>query len=232
MKEKALSYLEKNYLKHVCAIECLKLDKIKFFYVEDDGVVFLDESNDIYSIATDSPDVCLRATQCLSDVELLFCHNGYEKEILSERFGLKGNNQCYQIVWQGGKLTLNGTCDIKRLEPSEENVEFVFNHYTLAYNIEHIRYMMQNIGIFGAYYKGELAGFIGIHDEHSIGLLEVMPEYRRLGIGTELVKFLVNKNIDDGITPFEHIIYTNEKSIAMHKKLGFTFSDSFVYWLY
>ena len=38
----------------------------------------------------------------------------------------------------------------------------------------------------GAFLDGVLAGLIGIHEEGSIGMLEVLPAYRRRGLGYAL----------------------------------------------
>lgn len=39
----------------------------------------------------------------------------------------------------------------------------------------------------GAYLHEELVGFIGVHDTGSMGMLEVLPQVRRHGIGFTLV---------------------------------------------
>ena len=36
----------------------------------------------------------------------------------------------------------------------------------------------------GAFQKGELLGFIGMHSEGSVGMLEVLPQHRRKGAAT------------------------------------------------
>ena len=40
--------------------------------------------------------------------------------------------------------------------------------------------------------KNQLAGFMDMHTEGSMGLLEIFPEYQRQGLATELQKDMIN----------------------------------------
>jgi GNAT superfamily N-acetyltransferase len=233
MKQKALEYLNKNSIKHIGLIECVKYDEIEYIYCEDDGVFIFDKTAKIHMIATDSAHIANKALGLCSKTDLMVCHNGYEYDIASNKYQLFGLNKCYQVVWtQKERPVLKGVCDIKRLEPTEDNIDFVYNNYTLKFTRSHIEYILSSVGLYGAYVDGQLVGFIGRHEERSLGLLEVVPEYRRRGIATELENYMINKLLDNGEVPYGHIIYSNEKSIAMHKKYGFTFSDTPVYWIF
>lgn len=76
-----------------------------------------------------------------------------------------------------------------------------------------------------------LAGFIGLHGEGGIGMLEVFPEYRRRGLAAALVQGMVRRRLAEGAIPFGHIVKGNEPSLRLQKKLGFRFSEEFVYWI-
>lgn len=87
-------------------------------------------------------------------------------------------------------------------------------------------------GMTGAFIDGEIAGFIGSHSEGSIGMLEVLPKFRRRGLGKALEQYRINTYIKDGKVPYCHILETNEVSLALEKALGYNISDeSSVYWL-
>lgn len=76
--------------------------------------------------------------------------------------------------------------------------------------------------VYGGYdAAGELVGFVGEHDEGSIGMLEVFEEYRRRGYAWELEGFLVNRMLDEGRVPFTQVVVGNEPSFALQRKLGF-----------
>ncbi|MBO7377775.1 MAG: GNAT family N-acetyltransferase [Clostridia bacterium] len=232
MKAKALGYLEKNFEKCVDMIVCILHDDIDFIYCENDGVFIYDKSAFLYMIATDSEETCLKATAGARDIKLVACHNPYERDIIKRKYTFAGCNECFQVIWRKERPAMPGKFRIKRLEPTEENVEFVFKNYTLAFSREHLAFIMKNLGMYAAYTGENIAGFIGRHEERSIGLMEVLPEYRRMGVATELALFMINRVMDEGEIPYGQVIVDNEKSIAMQKKLGFTFSESHVYWLY
>jgi len=233
MKNIALNYLNKDVVKHIGMIECVKHDKIEYLYCAEDGVFLYDESAKVHMIATDSAEVCAKAFEMRESLPLLVCHNEFEYDIAKEKFGLCGLNKCYQVVWLNEERPkLTGVCEVKKLEPTEENINIIYDNYTLSFTKEHIKYIMEYMGMYGAYVDGKIVGFMGRHEERSLGLLEIFPEYRRRGIATELENYMLNMLVDNGEVPYAHIIYTNEKSLAMHVKRGFTFSKTFVYWLF
>lgn len=53
----------------------------------------------------------------------------------------------------------------------------------------------------GAFLDGVLAGFIGIHEEGSIGMLEVLPAYRRRSLGYALEAGAIRPRTEGGRYP-------------------------------
>jgi GNAT superfamily N-acetyltransferase len=80
--------------------------------------------------------------------------------------------------------------------------------------------------------KGEIIGFIGEHPEHALGMLYIDEAYRRQGIGRALEQALINKFIDEGKIPFDHVVITNDKSIHLQNSLGMTLSEGNIYWYF
>lgn len=233
MKERAVKYLSKNYLKNVGILECIKNDEIDYIYNDFDGVFIWDKTADIYMISTDSPETCIKAISNIDSPGLIVCHNLYEKDVIQPLYNLWGVNECWQGAWLKNEgFDFTPTCEIRKLASDDETVDVVYNNYTLAFDRTHIKYIIDGIGMYGAYVDGKLAGFIGRHEERSMGLLEVLPEYRKMGIGKQLIMFLTNDILSHGETPYMHIITYNNLSRDINAKLGFTFSDSYVYWLF
>ena len=75
-------------------------------------------------------------------------------------------------------------------------------------------------------------GFIGRHPEGSMGLLLVLPEYRRRGYGAELESFMIEKILGEGRIPYAHIIEDNFNSLSLQRKLGCEAAEEKVYWLF
>ena len=83
----------------------------------------------------------------------------------------------------------------------------------------------------GAYAQGVLAGFIGEHTEGAMGLLHVMPEYRRRGVGFALERAAIRHTMLRGYTPYGQVFEDNAASHALQKRLGMTRSEGPVLWL-
>ena len=84
--------------------------------------------------------------------------------------------------------------------------------------------------IYGAFAGGELAGFIGKHEEGSVGLLFVFPEFRRMGIAEALERNYVNRELAEGNVAYGQIFVGNTPSRQLQEKLGMDFSDKFICW--
>lgn len=128
-------------------------------------------------------------------------------------------------------LDLPKGVEIKRLAPSL--AQTVFDAYTNrggGYTLENIAGLMKTRGVFGAISGGKLAGFIGMHDDGSMGMLEVFDGFRRRGIGSALERFLINYVMTFGRVPLCAVYIDNPVSMEMQKKLGLTQSNGFSFW--
>lgn len=69
---------------------------------------------------------------------------------------------------------------------------------------------------------GDLVGFIGEHDEGTIGMLEVLPQYRRRGYARELEAFSIARMLAAGRIPHGQVVLGNEPSFSLQRSLGMT----------
>ena len=86
--------------------------------------------------------------------------------------------------------------------------------------------------VFGIYIEGKLCGFIGCHNDGSMGMLYVEDAYRRQGLAASLEGYLINKQREQGMIPYAHIVNGNEASIQLQERLGLNLSDPAIWWLY
>lgn len=77
---------------------------------------------------------------------------------------------------------------------------------------------------------GALVGFIGEHDEASMGMLEVFPEARRRGFARALEAALIGELLEAGRVPYCHVAPGNEASRALQRKLGLRRVDTRQCW--
>ena len=62
--------------------------------------------------------------------------------------------------------------------------------------------------------------------------MEVLPAYRRRGLGYALEAGAIRRALKEGAIPYCQVIEGNTASMELQKKLGLEFSDGFVYWLF
>ena len=78
---------------------------------------------------------------------------------------------------------------------------------------------------------GDIVGFIGQHTEGSIGMLEVLPEYRHQGWAYALEAAMIQRHLDQGYVPWCQIFKSNYASLELQKKIGMMLSAPNHYYL-
>jgi tRNA (guanine37-N1)-methyltransferase len=113
---------------------------------------------------------------------------------------------------------------------TEEYTDFVVDNYSMAYDPEQIRKNIISGNVFGAFVDGEIAGFVGLHEEGSAGMLEVIPKYKGRGIGKALEAFIINQCLEWGFVPYGQIVCGNTVSENLQGTMGLAISEPTVYW--
>ena len=118
-----------------------------------------------------------------------------------------------------GRASIAGL-DLRRLDESFADV--VCAHYDII-GPQFVREHLRAGQMYGGFTEsGELVGFIGEHEEGSIGMLRVFPEYRRRGCAQALESLMINLHLARGYLPYCQVALDNEASHALQAKLGFT----------
>ncbi|HWQ05657.1 MAG TPA: GNAT family N-acetyltransferase [Feifaniaceae bacterium] len=230
----AKTYLLRDRLKNIDMLELLLLPSIQVHYAGDDGVLLEHDGLFLLS-AEDSPGEkflpMLLGILPEDKPSLVVLHSVELNDILKREHGYQTIMDCRHCVYDLGTLipfSLPEKTEIRRLDGS--HVGFVHENYHTVDDIGYIRERIEE-GMFGAFVRGQCAGFIGTHDELSIGLLYVLPAYRKLGLAYALEAVMVNHLLSIGRLPFCQVELQNAPSLALQKKLGFTLSDKVLYWL-
>ena len=101
-------------------------------------------------------------------------------------------------------------------------------HAALAASVYHdgdgayIRNRIEHGALFGVFESDALAGFAGFHDDSSMGMLEILPPFRRRGYAAQLEAFLIAAALKEGRTPYCHVVDGNEASLHLQRKMGLT----------
>lgn len=131
------------------------------------------------------------------------------------------------LAYYGNIPQLDPSFDIRPL--GMENLDFVYANYGHATK-EYCAERLADGVMLGAYVEGNLAAFIGEHVEGAMGMLHVMPEYRRMHLGFALEKARIAKTMNEGGIAFDQVFPDNAASMALQTKLGFTKGEGCCYW--
>lgn len=141
-----------------------------------------------------------------------------------------GSRCCIASYSKNTPLPLAENCHIAPL--TMEHLDYASMRYHLFRRRTYVAERIQAGEMWGAWVDGRLCGFIGLHEEGAMGLLEVDPDSRRLHLATELESWLINHRLSQGAIPFCQIVYGNHASMGLQARLGLEHSDFQVCWVH
>lgn len=230
-KDKAIKYLRKNTLLNIGIIEAIRRGTAEILYAEIDGVLIREKKSNAYMISVDDFEIGRKLIDTIEESSLIVSHQQFMVDYILNRFKLTKSLECVQAVYMSrSKLHVKKHgLEINKLKV--EQIKLILEHYDKL-SINEIETLLKNGNIFGGYKNEKLIGFVGNHLEGSIGLLEVFPQYRRLGYGIILESYIINKMLEESLVPFAQIEIDNKKSMLLQTKLGFKISKDCLYWIF
>ena len=229
--EMAADYLARQGLRCVDMLELLRRDSGSVRYAGSDGLLLWDKESGAWFLSARSEEDLNRALSLIpEEARLATCHEDWHLDAVEKRLGLKGR-AFFQSVWtkkQPPELPpFQG--ELRRLGP--EWAERVAEAYCQTFG--DVDYILGAIdrGMLGLFDGEELAGFIGVHDEGSLGMLEVLPPYRRRGYGLVLQLAIIRAALAEGRYAYGQVAEDNAPSLALQRKAGMTVCPEKIYWL-
>ena len=227
-RDTALAYLRRDPALYANLLEVLRRGSGRLLYAGEDGVVLYDTGCGAYMLSA-RPGAEDRLLSLLpAHCDSIVAHETSTWQRALERWHFAHSQICFSAAYLSCR-PLHLAPFRGQLRPlTPDLAPWVFDHYGLAFGgVDHIRKAIRR-GMLGLYPPGEdlPAGFVGFHDEGSIGMLEVLPPFRRRGCGLVLLQAAVNLALERGSLPFGQIFHDNAPSLALHRKAGFTLSRS------
>ncbi len=111
-----------------------------------------------------------------------------------------------------------------------EYYDFIRQNYSTLVDEKYLQSRIQTNVFIGAFDQDKIVGFAGIHDEGSIGFVEVIAKYRRKGIARMLETYMINKALKKNELIYLQVELENTVSMRFHEKLGFKRADDIITW--
>jgi tRNA (guanine37-N1)-methyltransferase len=228
----ALRFLSKSPLLHADMLASVTSGDGEILSAGESGVLLRYSGG--YMMSAEDRKTADAMLGIIPKTDLLDAHQKFYVKAARENFGLSGGIECRQAVWTRKELLPEAVSPANIRPIDDTYLPFLLKHYTHAdiNSPEYLRERLQSGDFYGAFVGPELAGFIGTHEEGSMGMLEVLPEYRRKGLAAALEAFQTNRILMEGRVPFAQIEPGNAASFALHRRLGFEISQESLYWLF
>ena len=146
-----------------------------------------------------------------------------------ERYGFSEKLECFQFAYYGKKPRATSGLTFRTADMND--FALITDYYQLI-RPEELEKVIKRQSVLLGYDQDRLVGFVGEHLEGSMGLLYVLPEFRRRGFGAALETQLIAKTMDKGYIPFGQVEKGNSASMKLQKKIGMTQSDHMIVWMW
>lgn len=233
MCDKVNFFLESNFILHIDMIESLKRGNAIVIDAQKEGVLLFNKLANIYMISAKNDNAYRQLISNISSANAIVAHQDFYVFDIVQRFKLNNVKKCWQSAYLSDRPLGGDGCKyavVKLL--THQDADFVYSNYSLHISKAYIIERIAAGQICGAYIGEKLVGFIGMHQDGSIGILEVLNEFRNKGIATLLVSTMVKNAIELGWIPYAQSIVGNRESFDLQRKLNFQFEvDEYVYWI-
>lgn len=226
--------LREKYLLNVNIIESIRRGTAEILFQSMDGILIKDIEADLYLISAESMESAKKAIMFIPrEAKLILAHQKFYCSLIEEKCNVKCSMSTYHAVWTSLKHIKIPDFEGELKSLTLDNLKDVKENYKMFEVVgeENIKNSIIKNKLIGAFINNNLCGFIGEHEEGSIGMLEVFGEYRRRGIGAILESAAINKALDEGRIPFGEVIIDNEISLRLQKKIGLEISREKLYWM-
>lgn len=173
-------------------------------------------------------------------IECIVLHQRDMVPLMEKYFHLETDMECLQAVYtRREKLPVRGLYgpdgrgengfSIHVL--TEEFIPFVTEHYSEIGTEKYVTDRIRHGAVYGAFYDEKIVGFIANHEEGSIGMLYVLPEYRKRHVAMALETYCMNLAIERSEIPYGQIVLGNKPSISLQEKMGICFAKGMIVWM-
>ena len=227
MNDDILSFIRRDYASRVMADYMLLSGRGTVEAFTGDALLLKAEGGRMAALYAGSAEAAEQVIPRLGQVHVVCA----ETEAIADRLAARGfqkHTPC--VTWHrpaGSPIPLPPG-DVRPL--TDAHLGTVLAHYAHV-SAEEARDLIADKALLGAFDNGQLAGFIGYHREGSVGMLEILPAFRRRGLGYLLEAAAINRQIARGLPAYCHVFIDNLASQGLQKKLGLVASQTRCVWM-
>ncbi len=163
--------------------------------------------------------------------QLFYVQDDRVAAVIRERFSIGLASDCIQLYLPEDVPLGEGGDGIVELLPDQ--AAYIHAHYSYrdVIPVDYLRERIEKAPAIGIMANGVLAGFVMTHEEMTMGVLHVLPEYRRIGLGKRLNAELSRRLRALNLPCIVEIVSDNHASLSLAKAAGFLPLQK-VHWLH
>lgn len=228
---KALSYLEQDPVLNIDMLESLRHNEADVLVADNKGVLLGHHYRGLLLLSVSDKQTAESIISTVDQADVIVgrpeCCLDSSKDLL----GLDYSVPCIQHAYLNKNPLPIPPVTAKVMPLTPADLQFISDNYSLQLDREYILERLRSGAIYGIYYQKKLAGFAGFHAEGALGMLEIVPPYRRLGLGYYLQVYMTNLALERGKIPYNQVKTENQISIRLQEKGGYTAAKQPLYWI-
>ncbi len=234
--DSVMRYLLKDEVLYADMIAVYKQDNCDVLYDETDGILLYEHTSQTYLASANKRAGAIDIlNEIPQDYKIFIAHDHIFEEFANTSFNYKHVEYKYNYVYQRKEYFVVKESDIVFKNLDSTHVPMVKKHCSLAEGFSS-NYLDKRVevGMLGAFMNDDLVGFVGIHENNALGMLEIFNDYRHLGIGLQLQCTYINQLLKDKskVPVYTQVNASNEESMKLHEKLYFTKAVNSCIWYF
>lgn len=226
--------ISKNQVLYADIAECIRKQE-PIYYEDEHAICIQDTYNQMLYCASETKESAEKLVAAMPDTfSMIVAHDLLTDEAIQKRFHLTCTLKCYHAMYTKKELPeilLPKGYEMRMLQ--EVHLPEVMKHYSMedCNDEDYLRPCLED-GMVGVFQGDTLCAFMGVHEQSSMGILEVLPAYRRQGLAVALIHKIVAMQIKRGRIPYGEIVKDNLASIKLQEKAGLEVSKELTYWYF
>lgn len=231
--------LAKHKRKYIHMMELLARGMARILIRQGNNVLISVQNTQNYALHVESAEDVRRLS---GQLEAAWVSNGEQitlavcqetvRDFLTVQYGMQVRKTCYQACFTRRESLRVEYRDIRPL--GEADISYVAERYSEC-DKSYLMRRVQAGAVYGIFMRQRekkiVAGFIGVHENGSMGMLYVEKAYRGQGLAASLESWLINNQLKRGEIPFCQIGEENIPAIQLQKKLGLYLCGEPMWWL-
>lgn len=244
--ESVTEYLKKRGVKLIAVLDQFEKGGELLYFTEDclilkrDGAIYIftegfekfseAKKNEILSLVSEKAGE-LKEEKC--DFIMLGIYEEESVKAFEEKFGYPEKSEMYCLMMEETQeLTDKPNENVEVRKVPMEDWKIVFDTYTHSDSPEATKKRIEEGEIIGVYSGSSLMGFAGTHSEGSMGMLEVLKDFRGKGLGRILINALIRSQREKGRYAYGYVEKPNINAIEIYRKMNFTMDNDITTWLF